>query len=487
MKLMGVCGPHVVENPSDCKTHEVPVVCYRGWLQCRPMIEPVGKRVTVMGLGRFGGGSAAVRYCARLGCHVTISDQLPESELAEPLAELNDLLRTGNITLDLGGHSPEHFTSCDFLIVNPAVPHPWNNTLIRKAEQAGARVTTEIELFIDQLPQQSHLIAVTGTAGKSTTTAMTGYALAAHLPGNAAVHVGGNIGVSLLDKNINTSDWVVLELSSAMLYWLNIYKSTGQHPLLKPRVAVVTSFAPNHLDWHETIEHYQQCKTSIHINQTSDDFAVLADVPPDWEKHVSSARTCRVTAEDIKADLLNEMKLPGRHNAANALAAACTAKLALSGNTEKDSLFATLLEKAASFPGLPHRLQLVHEHAGRQAYNDSKATTPAATRLAVDSFPDPASVHLIIGGYDKKIDLSALITAARKCAAAYPIGSVGEQLAEELGVPCRFTLDNAVRAAARAMKAGDILLLSPGCASWDQFRNYEERGDRFSDLARHIL
>lgn len=442
------------------------------------------KRVTVMGLGRFGGGLGAVRFCAERGARVLLTDLLPESELAPSLAALEDLIESRRVTLHLGGHEERHFTEADLVVANPAVPRPWRNDYLEAARRAGVPVTTEIGLATELPPDQARVAALTGTAGKSTTTAMLGHVLREVL-GEERLHVGGNIGGSLLDHEFQRDDAVVLELSSAQLYWLGRAAEHGLHPPFAPRVAVVTTFAPNHLDWHETEAHYRDSKAQIHAHQSADDVAVLAEVDSEWERLTGAAQVVRPDFEALSAQVRAAMTLPGAHNARNAITAGVAAAALLGEATQHSA--AELAQTAATFPGLPHRLRLVFDRNGRRAYDDSKSTTPTSTRLAVDAFDDPQRLHLILGGYDKKIDLGELIETARGCGGAYPIGAVGPVLAKSLGVDDCIRLEHAVERAAAAMQEGDILLLSPGCASWDQFQNYEERGERFAELVGAAL
>lgn len=443
------------------------------------MVELAGKRVVVMGLGRFGGGIGVTRFLAERGASVLVTDQLDEQALAASLEPLADL----DIDYRLGGHAERDFTEADLVVVNPAVD-PRRNLYLDAARSAGARLTSEIGLLIDAAcsgPQRRRTIGVTGTAGKTTTVAMIGHILRDNV-GDRHVHVGGNIGGSLLGEidTIGPRDWVVLELSSFMLEALADWS---------PHVAVVTNIAPNHLDRHPHFDAYVKAKQTILRHQTHEDRAVLGPGVEDW-RWVSPA--VAVT----QAEPFDELRLaiPGRHNRINATLAIVAAEAA--GVRRSDAI-----EALADFRSLPHRLQRVCERDGVGYVNDSKATTPEATVLALDSF-DLGQVHLIVGGYDKKSDLSEMARrAAERCAGIYAIGQTGEaiaaraaragrELAEGSGkarrceVQLSRTLDAAVAAARRAAWPGQVVLLSPGCASWDQFDNYEQRGDRFAELAR---
>ncbi len=417
--------------------------------------EPQGRRVTVMGLGRFGGGTGVASWLAAHGARVLVTDLEPADRLGWALERIGPWVEQGRAALRLGGHDAEDFTACDLVVVNPAVPRPWENPFLCAARAAGVPLATEIGLLVERL-DRGRVIGVTGTAGKSTTAAMIHHVLSRCA--QPAV-LGGNLGGSLLEAlgEITPRHWIVLEISSAMLYWLAAGAGHEAQPGWSPGAAVLTNIAPNHLDWHGTFEHYRHCKQGIFRYQRPGEPALRSEVLHPGP-HVP-------------------LRVPGPHNQANAqlaVAAACAA-----AGLERERAATAL----ADFPGLPHRLQLVAERGGLRFYNDSKSTTPQATILAVESFGDPASVHLLAGGYDKKIDLSAIVELAPRVAGLYTVGATGRRLAEAAAGQghARFceTLEHAAAEALARMKRGDVLLLSPGCASWDQYVNYEERGEAF--------
>lgn len=433
------------------------------------MTEVAGKRVTVMGLGRFGGGLGLTRWLAAQGASVLVTDLAGADKLAEPLGAIGDLVRSGAVELRLGEHRAADFTGCDVLVANPAVPRPWENPFLVAARNAAVPVTTEIALLIERLPERRRVVGVTGSAGKSTTTAMVAHALRAC---GQPAHLGGNIGGSLLDTlgSIGPDDWVVLELSSAMLHWLGAWS---------PGFAAVTNVTPNHIDWHGSFEHYAASKRRITDGQRPGDTAVLGPTLGDWPL---GAGVRRVTVP--AGARVDGLAIPGSHNALNAaMAAAMIEELGIGVDADR------MLGALRGFPGLPHRLRLVGERAGVRYYDDSKCTTPEAAVLAMQSFEERGElgrVHLIAGGYDKGSDLGPIAARAGALAGLYCIGKTGPKLAEAAsGGDARncFTLDRAMAAIRDRASHGDIVLLSPGCASWDQFENFEQRGRAFASLA----
>jgi UDP-N-acetylmuramoylalanine--D-glutamate ligase len=457
-----------------------------------------GKRVTVMGLGTFGGGIGAVQYLSGHGAVVTVTDLKPAGDLA---AALETVAGIGNVTLHLGGHTEQDFRDADLVVASPAVPR--DSRYLHVARDAGVPVTSEMNLFWER--NRGKTICVTGSNGKSTTSAMIHSLLTAG--GKQRAWLGGNIGKSLLPaaEQIGPDDWVVLELSSFQLEDLAPLEPN-------PQVAVVTNFSPNHLDRHGTVEAYREAKQNIIRWQTADRFAVLNQNDPDVLGWPTRARKIWFGREDegrqgmfaVGFDTYKRqslfrfgtreqvlplgkwLALPGVHNFQNALAAASAALVLGYGPAEIEM-------GLTKFAGLAHRLQLVTETAGRKFYNDSKATTPEAALLALEAFRAP--VVLLAGGYDKGVDLAGLAhgIAARQVKAVALLGQTGERLKELLReadphgkIPAKghVTFEAAFLWAAAQSAPGDIVLLSPGCASYDWFPNYEARGDEFTRLAR---
>lgn len=432
------------------------------------------KRVTVMGLGRFGGGVGAARFLAQQGADVLVTDLGDEHALADSLKAIRDLVDKGVVKLRLGGHNVADFTDTDMVVASPAVPTPWTNRFLTAAGAARVPVTTEVVLLIDRLPDRSRVVGITGSAGKSTTSALIHHVLR---DCGQDVVLGGNIGGSLLNSLdlIRPSTWVVLELSSAMLSWIDGFS---------PRVGVCTNLVENHVDWHASMEHYRASKQRLFAWQQPGDIAVVGPSVAEWPlQHGVERRVIEA------GNRIAEMAIPGEHNAWNGRVAVEAAMALVPGLN-----LANAEAAARTFSGLPHRLERVHDADGVAYFNDSKSTTPQSTILAVDAFNGSGGtarpVHLIVGGYDKKADLTPIAQLASRVAGLYTIGKTGPVIAATAsGINASIvheceTLARAVNACRRNARAGDIVLLSPGCASWDQFSNYEERGEAFAALAR---
>jgi len=428
-----------------------------------------GKRVVVMGLGHFGGGVGVTRFLVERGAaHVLVTDLAAPETLADSLEQLADL----PVTYRLGEHQISDFTSADLIVANPAVPP--DNRFLHTAHAASIPITSEIRLFVQHLPNRLRTIGITGSAGKSTTTHMIHHALRAL--SNRPVWIGGNLGGSLLSQldEIHPDHWVVIELSSFMLAGLG-------EDRWSPHIAVVTNLHENHLDWHKTLESYADAKAQILRHQQPGDLAILGpNLPPRFSAApgVHLLTPPPPTPDDLSA---GRLLVPGIHNRQNATMAA--AAVAAAAGINADVAFGALED----YPGLPHRLNLLASWNDVRFFDDSKSTTPEAAILALSCFP-PGSVHLIAGGYDKGSDLTAMAhAAARDAAGLYTIGVTGPALADAASAAARRrarvvqaqTLDQAVFEALRRVHRGDVVLLSPGCASWDQFTNYEARGRAF--------
>ncbi|MGC9455363.1 MAG: UDP-N-acetylmuramoyl-L-alanine--D-glutamate ligase [Phycisphaerae bacterium] len=430
-------------------------------------MDPAGARVTVVGLGRFGGGVGVTRWLAKRGAKVTVSDKAGADELAASVAKLDGV----DVTLHLGEHRREDFLEADLLVVNPAVPDDLPPLV--EAAQAGVPRTTEMNLFLARCP--ATVIGVTGSVGKSTTTAMLGQVLSRV----RTTHVGGNIGVCLLEEldRIGPDDYVVLELSSFQL------DALGQ-VAVAPHIAVVTNLSPNHLDRHGSMEAYAAAKKNIFRFQRSEDVLVLnaaCEATRDWAGEAPG----RVEWFDPVGEPF-ELAVPGAHNQANAQAAW---KAAEALGVDRPTARAALKE----FRGLPHRLELVAERDGVRYVNDSKCTTPGGTIVALEAF-EPRRAVVLCGGYDKGVSFDELGAAlAKRAKAVVAFGATAEKILAALqhcgggDSPAAHRADDlpsAVAEAQRLAETGDVILLSPACASYDMFTNYEQRGTLFTQLAQ---
>jgi UDP-N-acetylmuramoylalanine--D-glutamate ligase len=430
------------------------------------MPELRNRRVTVQGLGRFGGGIAVARWLANQGARVLVTDKDPADKLADSVKQLAGL----PIEFRLGEHRESDFTGTDLVVASPAVP--LNNTFLAAARSAGVPITTEIRLFVERC-RANRVVGVTGTKGKSTTTAM----LSTMLAKRHKTWVGGNIGKSLLDDapSIAESDIVVLELSSYMLEHLRPMSWS-------PHVAVVTMVAQDHLEWHGSLEAYVEAKRVVLAFQKPTDFAVLNQTDEGCRRIARSAKSqVRFYGQDIPRPF--DLKLPGIHNQVNAQGAFTAASCL---GVTWDQAQAALRE----YKSLPHRLELVYEDRGVRYYNDSIATIPEAALAALHSFP-PGRVIQIIGGRQKDLPLGPMCEElARRAKAVLCIGEKGPDVADKVTsaggkqVYLCHDLPNAVDKAKQIAREGDIVLLSTGCKSYDQFINFEQRGETFARLAR---
>jgi UDP-N-acetylmuramoylalanine--D-glutamate ligase len=431
------------------------------------MLNLAGQRVTVFGLGRFGGGIAVSKWLVGQGAHVKVVDQDSPERLAESLRQLDGM----PIQFRLGPDQSEtDFTQSDLVVASPAIPP--RNELLSAARASGVPITTEIRLFIERCP--ALICGVTGTKGKSTTTAMLGEMLKKRF----TVHVGGNIGGSLLDKlpRMTASDWVVLELSSYMLEHLRADQWS-------PRIAVVTMIGADHIEWHGSVEAYVDAKKNLLRFQRPGDFAVLNGEDAGARAFATDARG-KCALYGWKGENEFKLRVPGRHNSLNALGAFAAAKIL--GVTWDEAQ-----EAMSAFGGLPHRLELVHQADGVRWYNDSIATIPEAAVAALAAFPNNRVIQ-IIGGKDKHLPAEGMCSAlAERAKAVLCIGATGLMLCEMLdrkgGADVHHCGDlaTAVSIARRIASEGDVVLLSPGYPSYDQFVNFEERGDAFAALARN--
>lgn len=448
----------------------------------------------VMGLGRFGGGVGAASYLLAQGMSVTVTDLSEADRLQDSIATLERVKSNGTLELHLGTHEGVSFEDAALVIVSPAVPRPWKNKYLKRASDAGVPICTEIELLLERIDQRK-LIAVTGSAGKSSTCAMVQHLLLES--GNQCL-LGGNLGGSLLgfsQEALDDSDTVVLELSSFMLHWI---KTSGSR--FQPQVGILTSLSPNHIDWHEKVEHYVAAKRFLLESVVAGNLILPGTaeaVDSELKNHLESVsewmirsdRSWTEATDRLSLEDSIRLRIPGAHQKENAAAALMAVACFKEGNpklrrqTARD--LAPLIE---SFGGLPHRLKQLPGFETIMVIDDSKSTTPEATMKAIEALGSASSIHLIAGGFDKRNDLGALDRLGDHLAGLYAIGATRDQLLSGANArPCN-TVEEAVKCASQEIQKGEILLLSPGCASWDQFDNYEQRGRAFEEAARaHLI
>jgi UDP-N-acetylmuramoylalanine--D-glutamate ligase len=453
-------------------------------------MELANKRVLVVGLGKSGVASAL--FLQARGARVTVSDAKPQDQLGQEIPVLLD----HGIAVETGGHGERTFRGQDLIVVSPGVPV--DSPPLVQARALGESVIGEIELASRFLPRK--IVAITGSNGKTTTTTLAGEIVAA---GGFSAVVGGNIGtpaISLIER-ANADTVVVLEVSSFQLETIQTFR---------PRIAVVLNITPDHLDRHRTFEAYTGAKARIFENQQADDFTVLnADDPATAElagrtrakvfwfsrkeevKQGAYVRDGRVlfrgaapggAAGQRKIMLVSEIPLKGAHNIENTLAAICVG--VLTGCTTE-----SIRKAVQNFKPVEHRLEYVATIRGVEYYNDSKATNVDATIKALESFP--ANVHLILGGKDKDSDYSLLNNLLRqRVKRVYTIGSAAGKIESQIRGTAEIdhagTLETALKRAAATAEAGDVVLLAPACASFDQFENYEHRGRVFKEVVSAI-
>jgi UDP-N-acetylmuramoylalanine--D-glutamate ligase len=451
-------------------------------------MELKGKKVLVVGLGKS--GLAAALFLRKRGAQVTVSDMRSAAALAKEIPALLD----AGIMVESGGHGLLTFRRQDLIVVSPGVPMDTPELVQVKA--FGLPVIGELELAAQYL--KGSVLAITGSNGKTTTTALTGEILAA---AGIQTQVGGNIGVPVVALIEDSTDagWSVLEVSSFQL------ESTQ---LFHPKIAVILNITPDHLDRHGTFENYAMAKERISLAQTDADALVLnadnsraaeaagrtkakvywfsLEAPVVQGAWVQDGQIVFRASKDAGIEPILPLKgipLKGAHNIENVLAAVCAAKLTGAASE-------AIAKAVAAFHAVEHRLEYVATVNGVEYYNDSKATNVDAAAKAIEAFP--GCIHLILGGKDKNSNYADLSDLLRKrVKAVYTIGSAAEKIESQIRgmtplVSCE-TLDKAVAAAGKAARPGDVVLLSPACSSFDQFENYEHRGRVFKELVMERL
>jgi UDP-N-acetylmuramoylalanine--D-glutamate ligase len=445
------------------------------------------KRVAVVGLGRS--GAAAARLLSVRGAQVVVTDDKPAEKLEGFLQTARAL---PGVQLALGGLSAEAVLNADLVVVSPGVPV--DHELLKAAREKGVKVIGEMELAYGYCP--APVVAITGTNGKTTTTTLTAQMLS---DGGRRAVACGNIGRALSEAvfDLSREDWAVLEVSSFQLETVREFK---------PRVAAVLNITPDHLDRHGSMQAYAELKARVFTHQDAEDAVVLNasdrftpallgmtrsrrhlfGFPKDGR--VNGTPGCYVVGDALelmgtKLMPLSEIGIPGPHNQENAAAAALMANLC---GVEPASIAETLRR----FRGVEHRIEFSGEVVGVRFINDSKGTNVDSVEKALQSFPAP--IVLILGGRDKKGDFTRLLPLIRE--RVIRVVAIGEarskivsQLSGEVAVVEAGTLEEAVAGAFAAAQPRGTVLLSPGCASFDMFRDYEDRGRRFKAVVADLI
>lgn len=443
-------------------------------------------RVGVLGLGRS--GRAATRLLIGAGAAVYASD----SDDSETLRRQTSSLAGPGVEIELGRHDASKLALCDLLVASPGIPP--SAGVFNLPGVKGRPVISELELayrFLD-----APVIAVSGTNGKTTTAAWIGELI---LRAGMSVGVGGNIGRALseLAANREIYDWVVAEVSSFQLSKIESFK---------PAIGILLNLCPDHLDWHVSVENYYGAKARLFDNANSESrwvlngedqevlrlardrpgtagyFRVASRLPSQqWGAYLGSGGMLTLRWDDSETELVprRALKLLGGHNVANALATAVGASFA-------GLPVEAMREGLREFEPLPHRLQPVGEVDDVLWVNDSKATNVASTRVALQAMDRP--VVLLLGGRGKGESFAPLLPHLASVRVVIGYGEAAAQIESELAGEVRVvemtgSFDEVVKRASAEARAGDVLLLSPACASFDMFRDYEERGDRFARLA----
>jgi UDP-N-acetylmuramoylalanine--D-glutamate ligase len=454
-----------------------------------------GKKVTVMGLGLHGGGVGTISFLAKAGANVLVTDIKTKEELINPLEKLKGLK---NVKYVFGQHRSEDFTNADLIIKTPQVS--WNNQHIKLALSKNIPVEVDASLFFKFC--HNPIIGITGTKGKTTTASLIYDIL--EEAGKTPIKVGVS-QVSVLDKlkKIKKDSIIVFELSSWRLASLGREK-------LSPQIAVWTNFYPDHLNYYKDMESYKRDKRYILAYQKSTDQAVI-----NWDQETLKSLEPEIKANLTKFSILNELngqsiylkensifwndgeeikkiidvneiKIKGRHNLGNVLAA-CGVALLLGVKKEK------IKEVVSNFKGIAHRLELVREIKGVKYYNDTSATTPESAIAGIESFSEP--LILIAGGSDKKLDLSNLAeTIAKKSKEIIFLkGIATNNIIDKLkkrglrkNFPIVDSMEQAVILAEELADRGDVVLLSPGAASFGLFKSEFDRGNKFKEAVRNL-
>ncbi len=458
------------------------------------------KAVTVMGLGLNGGGLATAKFFAEKGAIVTVTDLKTAEELRPSVEKLKDF---ENIKFILGEHRIEDFANADIVIKNPGVKLEGNKFL-----KVAKQIESDISVFL--AISKAPIIAVTGSKGKSSTVKALHYCLKQI---GYDAFLGGNITVSPLSfiEQTSAETPVVLELSSWQLSDLR------NSNLLKPKVAIITPVMPDHLNWYGTMENYIADKKLIYKNMSEEDY-LICNSDDDWGKVFAGetkAKTLWYSEKKLTDNqdgvffnneekgyikfegkteqiLSSETKVPGIKLKQNLLNASLASFLYARQNKDHNKTPKLIMEAMKDYAGLEHRLEFFHEYKGIKFYNDTAATIPQATVAALKAFPTPPI--LICGGTDKNIDFGILAEQAKLAKKIFLLqGSATDlllPLLEQAGISHQGVFDNLEKLLLKVKKESnqdDIVLLSPGAASFGMFKNEFDRGNKFKELVKKLF
>lgn len=428
------------------------------------MVSLKDKNILIIGFGRS--GQAAARYCALLGARVAVTDNRPESEFANILPNFSEC----HLNICFGGHPKSCFDGVDLIVVSPGVPEL---PQVAAARRNGIPVVGELELATQEVTAK--IIAITGTNGKSTTTALIGHLLN---EGGITACVGGNIGTPLLDllPRAKSAKVIVLEVSSYQL---------ETAPSFHPHVSVLLNITPDHLDRYGDMERYIEAKSLIFQNQTANDVCIYNVEDSEVATLAAAAVARRIPFSTQKPGVpyqLSDTQLTGVHNFENMIAAVLAVQaVGLSDEAIRRGL--------KTFQGLPHRLQFVRELGGVAYFDDSKGTNIGAVVKSLAGFSKP--VHLIAGGLGKGTRYAELRPSiAKHVRTLILMGTDREIMREDLGDLAKTVLvdsmKEAVATAFGVAREGDVVLLSPACASFDMFKDYADRGNQFATCVKEL-
>ncbi len=443
-----------------------------------------GKKIVVIGMGKT--GIATARYLGNQGAKVTVTD---EKQFDQWNGEFKQI--AGEKWLEVGDYNARVLEGADMVVPSPGVPP--NSDLLVEAQKKNIPVVSEIELasWFLKVP----VIAVTGTNGKTTTTTLLGEILRRS---GKKVFVGGNIGTPLIEyaETSQKDDFIVAVISSFQLQWIEKFR---------PFIAILLNITCDHINYHGSFAQYRRVKAGIFANQTKTDWAILnaADQEQDGIADATYAQIVKFSSKDVLSQGIfikdNDMvliipgfnaekyplgiiNLPGLHNVENVMAAIMAARLC--GCPQKD-----IIEAVRAFSGLPHRIEFAGERNSIKFYDDSKGTNVGSVLRALETFTQP--VILLLGGRDKDGDFESLKPLLKKKTKKVILfgearNRIASLIGEDIPVLKKERLREAIQSAYKDAQSGDVVLLSPGCASFDEFANYKDRGNFFKDVVRNL-